>query len=157
MTIIINQRAYYIIIHYYVVCCPARLSPNGLTGVKSLMTRIARVFVYIYIILRMAAVMAVYRSRHRVKAVGLHISRTHNANDIRLRNVVLFSRLFLSLLLRGFPSQSPSLSLSLTPSLSVCVRCLSRFVTIAIIFLFVSFTKINDASYVSLKSGRRRV
>ena len=48
MTIIINQRAYYIIIYYYVVCCPARLSPNGLTGVKSLMTRIVRVFAYIY-------------------------------------------------------------------------------------------------------------
>lgn len=59
-----------------------------------------------------------------------------------------------------------NLSLSLSHSLyhsafsvSVCIRCLSRFVTIAIIFLFgfFFFTKINDyASNVSLKSGRRR-
>jgi hypothetical protein len=78
---------------------------------------------------------------------------------------MLFFFPFLSLLLLLLSFPSPSMSYlshththTLSLSLPVCIRCLSRLVTIAaIIFLFVSFTKINDASDVSLKSGRQRV
>lgn len=46
--IIINQREYYIIMYYFMLyaALPSAFKPaNGLTGVKSLMTRKVRVFV----------------------------------------------------------------------------------------------------------------
>lgn len=109
--IIINQRAYYILL----LCCaalPSAFKPElsdrcqEFDDPKSTRIRLYIIYTYIVFYVDGCSDGGVPYSRHRVKAVGLHISRTHYANDIRLRNVVLFPRLFLSLLHRDFPSPS---------------------------------------------------